>query len=192
MWQPKAGLSAKEHFTALVGSLLALLVFGLLWSFAATGDTVSLEHPADPGGEPYPSIFFSPEFDYLRAFRRLLYGILDQCMLGARAKKPIGFAITNRHSFASFLYQRCNHKCRHGSVIGTDKQNPGKFAIAVLARYTPDLNAAIARAHVGQWALALRDGDSLFGAELGFLGDAGQPWRCQGLASRDCDGGGGG
>ena len=129
VWQPKAGLSAKEHLTALVGSLLALLVFGLLVSFAATGATVSLEHPADPGAEPYPSIFFSREFDCLRAFCRLLYGTLNQCMFGARTK-----AIFNRHNFASFLFQRCNHKFRYESVIGTDKQNPGKFATAALAR----------------------------------------------------------
>ena len=83
-----------------------MLVIGLLGSFAAIGATVSLEHPADPGAEPYPSIFFFPEFDYLRAFCRLLYGTLDQCMFGARTTKPTGSAITNRHSFASFLVQR--------------------------------------------------------------------------------------
>ena len=186
VWQPKSGLSSKERMSALVGSLLALLVIGLLGEFACYGATVSLEHPADPAAEPYPSIFCTPEFAYFRSFCSLLYGILDQCMFGAETKKPTGLGITNRNGRAASLLQRCCHTYRHKSVIGADRNNPGVFATAALARYPSGLNECLAAAHVDQWCDSLRGTGEVFGPVLGQGNPAALPWRAEGVSTPQC------
>ena len=97
--------------------MLALLVIGLLGEFECLGATVSLEHPAVPSAEPFPSIFNSPEFHCFKAFRSLLYGTLNQCMFGAETMKPTRLGITNRQGRAAGLLLRCFHNYKDKSVI---------------------------------------------------------------------------
>ena len=111
---------------------------------------MSLEHPADPGHEPYPSLFHSDEFRYLCAACVMLYSTLDQCRYGGETKKPTGLAISNYEQQAQRFHLRCNHRSKHKSVIGPSADGSGKFATAILARYPSGLNEALAQCHVAQ------------------------------------------
>ena len=120
--------------------------------------------------------FHSPEIRYFKSFCSLLYGTLDQSMIGAETMKPTGLGITNRQGRAAGLLLRCCHNYKHKNVIGTDHNNPGVFATAALARYPPSLNNSLAAAHVEQWCEAIRDRGLPFGPECGRGSPAEAPW----------------
>ena len=54
---------------------------------SASGGGHFLEHPADPGGDPYPSIWSTEELRGLEAQTWAVRLLVHQCMLGGRARK---------------------------------------------------------------------------------------------------------
>ena len=91
-----------------LGSLLLKAVLRLFGSLALCGGTFLLEHPADPGQAPYPSIWSLPETNELKKNTGAETIRLDQCMFGQPFRKAT-FIMTNAFSDTTQLQRRCCH-----------------------------------------------------------------------------------
>eukprot|EP00959_Pyramimonas_sp_CCMP1952_P280632 5865935-Pyramimonas_sp.AAC.1 len=80
-----------------MGSAQLLSSLRVLRAIALRGGSVSLEHPADPGKPPFPSIFATPEVleweEVLGAYRVTF----PQCMWGCPALKLTTISGTAKH-----------------------------------------------------------------------------------------------
>ena len=55
------GLEGKDLLRCVVGSWLARVAMAVTRSLAMCGSSASLEHPSDPGKEPFPSLWLTDE-----------------------------------------------------------------------------------------------------------------------------------
>lgn len=150
-WYPLSYCTDSERLAVQVGSVLFLLVAGLLGEIAMKGGWVVLEHPADRGREPYPSFFCTEELkDFCQRFK-LQYRIIHQCRYGAVSKKPTGLIMPPG---GRKLQLHCNHTRRHKMLIGLD--SCGKFRTTPAAKYPPKLCEVLAEVFFDRW-LAVRD-----------------------------------
>ena len=90
---------------------------------ATAGGVISMEHPADRGFAPYPSIWDTTLWKDLQRKHQINLTTFDQCRLGAPSEKPTTLAL-NGSSYAPLHGTRCNHG-RHASLIGRNVD--GKF-----------------------------------------------------------------
>ena len=122
----------------------ALLEFSIafLSVLEKRGGTILLEHPADPGRSPFPSIWVLPLVKDLvnRKGMRAITG--HQCRWGAISAKPTTLA-GNLEDLEDFeLY--CNHPEGHPVIIGFDEAT-GAFRSRKAQTYPPDLSEFMAR-----------------------------------------------
>jgi hypothetical protein len=143
-WEPLPGLSAREVTQHALSSLLALAcleIYVLVWR---AGGLSGLEHPADPGREPYPSLFAS---DHCKFVQELVGGALvylDQCEFGACSKKPTNMMFSEVE--ASDLDRHCTHPGGHPPLRGLS--DSGDFKTTPAAAYPSDLNQSLAQVYV--------------------------------------------
>eukprot|EP00969_Alexandrium_andersonii_P161609 7142645-Alexandrium_andersonii.AAC.1 len=57
-----------------------------------SGGGASMEHPADPGCAPYPSIWNAEAYREFSRDWAMQLAVFDQCRLGAPSRKPTGLA----------------------------------------------------------------------------------------------------
>ncbi|CAK0804568.1 unnamed protein product, partial [Prorocentrum cordatum] len=126
------GLSAWEAERVAESSTLTLNLLALCEACGQSGGAFLIEHPEDPGREPYPSIWNTKEvldFERRRSSQRAR---LDQCMLGGRTKKPtcLSGALQGVEALSEL---RCDGPRTHESAEG--KLADGAFRTSPLAQY---------------------------------------------------------
>jgi len=112
-----------------------------------------LEHPADPGVAPFPSLFATAECLALQQASGAVLVTLDQCRFGAPSRKSTTILSTIPN--VSALELRCNHKGHDLVLVGLDEH--GRFRTAAAQEYPAALCEAFAQ-------VALADPD-LFSAD---------------------------
>ena len=110
----------------------------------------SLEHPEDPGCEPFASVWATSEMQQLLASRSAASVGLDLCRFGAPSRKPTRVAgvLPDLES----LGLRCCHRSHPVRLEG--RSAIGGFATAAAQAYPPAFNAALAARHLAHAALA--------------------------------------
>ena len=101
----------KERIACLLGTHLFLIVLRLLMLVHNTGGWYGLEHPADPGCEPFSSFWHSAEMRFFLEWSGGTLCHLHQCRFGAPSVKPTTIA-SNDPGFEA-LACRCKHAGGH-------------------------------------------------------------------------------
>ena len=99
-----------------------------------------LEHPRDPGKDPYPSFFHSSAADLLRA-QGMTDVVFDQCRFKAAAKKPTQMLLNRDDHLQSLQNHFCNHQWHEPHIgLGTT----GQFKTFPLAQYPKEFCSRLA------------------------------------------------
>ena len=118
--------------------IACIKLFGVL---AEEGGIFILEHPRDPGGPPFPSIWDLELTKELRSKSGASLTDLDQCMFGQEAQKGT-FIMSNADTAPRHLDRRCCHS--NHAVVLTGQNTDGSFRTAAAQTYPSGLCRAIA------------------------------------------------
>ena len=149
------GGSKKNRLRLAVGSWLFRVALAIIKSLALTGASSSLEHPADPEVQPYPSIWDMEETAAVEAIshsaRKLTFKRrnLWQCMYSGPTPKPTTITLNCVNS--EKLCRKCIHGRNHEGVQSSgfvDASGPGRFATAKLKEYPAPLCKKLAKVHL--------------------------------------------
>ena len=128
---------------------------GILKEVIMYGGSGTLEHPADPGRAPFPSIWNTDEMRNWIGDLGLETVTFPQCMMGAAAKKET--TIAGRASdLEGHLQARCGHAYHSATLSGKDET--GKFRTKVSQAYPPELCRRLALAH-RDYIVARKEGE---------------------------------
>ena len=139
-WSCLPNRTSRENHSVDIGTALALICIGMLGEARIFGAWVGGEHPADRGCEPYPSIFCSTEIQQLCSIVRLCIYVIDQCMFGAKTRKPTGLVLPYGND--EFV-RTCNHTQGHTQLFGWDSAGQC-FRTTAATAYPSGLSQALA------------------------------------------------
>ena len=128
-WVCLDGRSRAEQALCNLGSCIMLACVYLLG--LAHYCWRGLEHPKDPGSEPFPSFLATKASTLLQA-QGMKTIRFDQCRFGANARKPTQMLISQSDLVGRLGGHFCNHTC-HTPHIGKNKA--GGFMTTPLAAY---------------------------------------------------------
>ncbi|CAK0828932.1 unnamed protein product [Prorocentrum cordatum] len=138
------GHSGGDAKKVKLGNAQLLSSSRILKSIGLKGGSVSVEHPADPGCPPFPSIFVTKELMDWEAHLGAYRATSPQCMRGCPALKlttPTG---------AAFGVQRfvrpCAHENHSASLCGEDES--GRFRTRAAQAYSFHFCRTLAECHV--------------------------------------------
>ena len=135
VWFPLPDLKPNEIRSVVLGSLLAISCLDLIARVGGRRCWAMLEHPADPGRAPFPSVFCS---DLLKRVQHHIRGsvvLLHQCRFDAMSVKPTMLLTTDPDLDRPGLM--CNHHGRHTVLAG--RTADGAFRTTAAAAYPPAL-----------------------------------------------------
>ncbi len=117
-WCPwgRSDLTAHEHDRLVEVNTLAVNYLSLCEALALRGGIYALEHPEDPGEDPFPSLFNTDLLKSMEARAGGKHTGLDQCALGGPTQKPTG--ISNNIEALPARGPRCPGNHRHGKSTG--------------------------------------------------------------------------
>ena len=144
VWEPLPGLIPRELKAVVLGTLLVVSCLGLLARLGGRKYWRMLEHPADPGRHPYPSVFAT---DLMREVRSFIDGqvvTLRQCRFGAPPVKPTMLLSNGLGLRRTGLL--CNHHGKHQVLAGRNAS--GGFRTTVAAAYPSPLCRFVAESAV--------------------------------------------
>ncbi len=133
-------LTPAEALQVKLANLLMINFMGLCEEVHAVGGAFFMEHPEDPGLDPYPSIFATETFPAFQGRTGCRLDVLDQCMYGGPAKKGTGLAHTLEALTGGML--RCDGRHNHGPSSGKNSQ--GVFHSRRLQTYPSAMNSLLA------------------------------------------------
>ncbi|CAK9030997.1 unnamed protein product [Durusdinium trenchii] len=139
-WSCLPNRTSRENHSVDIGTALAFICIGMLGEARIFGAWVGGEHPADRGCEPYPSIFCSTEIQQLCSIVRLCIYVIDQCMFGAKTRKPTGLVLPYGND--EFV-RTCNHTQGHTQLFGWDSAGQC-FRTTAATAYPSGLSQALA------------------------------------------------
>ena len=137
VWKPLPHLSEYERHTCDTGSYLVLKCLSLMCDLHDCDGTALLEHPADRGHDPYPSIINTDECKELLQYCSSHRRYIDQCMFGACSRKPTEIILPEKVDPDHNLFQHgitCCHRGGHKPVLGKD---PMETCRAVSSTFEP-------------------------------------------------------
>lgn len=129
-----------------LASTLMVNFIGLCEELHRMGGSFFLEHPADPGRDPYPSIFATELFKAFQERTGCVVTLLHQCMFGGPCLKPTMIAHTLEGIIRGALLCDGGHKHEPSRGIGPG----GTFHTRRLQTYPSALNDMLA------WACVLK------------------------------------
>ncbi len=174
-WNALPYCSETERQAVRVGSVLFLLVLGLLGEVRFRGGWICLEHPADRGREPYPSFFCTDVVTQFKQLCKLRYFVLDQCMYGAVSRKPTGLLLP---LFSHSIEKFCNHGKNHPVLIGLS--NSGGFRTTPAAQYPSQFCEALSGLFIHRYHVGVKHGYALpFKTLHGNDPEFKEPWASQ-------------
>ena len=107
--------------------------------------TALLEHSADRGHDPYPSIFNTAECNELLQYCSSHRCYVDQCMFGASFRKPTEIILPEKVDPDHNPFQddiTCCHRGGHQPLLGKDPK--GSYRTTPAAQYPPRFSHALA------------------------------------------------
>ena len=109
------------------------------------GGSYIWEHPEDPGHDPYPSIFATPEFKALLERTGGHEYPFHQCALGGSTQKPTTLAgnVLGLEDFPKYRCPGLSGSHQHGSSLGFDEA--GHFRTRRLQTYPPGMCSLLAK-----------------------------------------------
>ena len=128
-------LSGWEAERVTEANVLLFNFLGLCEAVRAQSGSFLIEHPADPGEPPYPSIWILEATQGLAARAGTEVIVIDQCMYGGAAQKPTGL-LSNLLGISDGIL-RCDGRHTHSQSAGLDSD--GKFATRRLQAYPSGL-----------------------------------------------------
>ena len=127
-------LTASQKARVREGNVLMVNFLALAEAVSSRGGGHLLEHPADPGGDPYPSIWSTEELLGLEARTLAVRLLIHQCMFGGRARKDTFLSGTLDGLLRDPIL--CDRSHSHSAYIGGCVN--GEFKSRELATY-PEL-----------------------------------------------------
>ncbi len=137
------------------GNLLMVNFLALLEGVAVRGGIHLMEHPDDPGEEPFPSIWDTEQCRVVERRTGARRCKLHQCPFGARARKPTCLS-TNIEGFPE-LGPQCSGDHQHERGMG--RKVGGVFRSQRLASYPPALCRYMAERLVGVFVRWSKSGE---------------------------------
>ena len=131
-------LSPHEQRRVQEANILLIHFLALCEAVSSRGGAHLLEHPADPGRYPYPSIFDTELVQQVEDRTSAIRTLLDQCAVGGIAQKPTCLSGTLENMLE--LSAKCpgvSATHTHGKSHGRDEA--GGFFSRRLARYPSEL-----------------------------------------------------
>ena len=141
-------LTTSEKKKLQLGNDLLWAMVRCFWALLEVGACGWMEHPTDPGMEPFPSIWITAWLtDFMEAAKALVLD-LDQCMYGQAARKRtrvmlFGLPPPAKVLAKKLLKKQCNHT-RHQMVL-TGKFEDGTFKTSISQVYPSGLCKALAQ-----------------------------------------------
>ena len=130
------------------GTKILEACISILWEIWESGGSTSLEHPEDPGTEPFPSIWVTRLITNFEAATGSKRRLLDQCSFGALSRKPTCISMTTDVAErVPEMEKRCICTGKHKKVLIGLRQDGLGFVSTSAARYPWQLNLAIAARH---------------------------------------------
>ena len=116
----------------------------VLSAIMIAGGSGTLEHPADPGRAPFPSIFVTDLIkNWVKDF--LLQSVsFAQCMFGCPAKKETT-VVGRADQMEENLGRQCSHVRHPAQLCGVDET--GKFRTRIAQAYPSGMCRALAETH---------------------------------------------
>ena len=153
LWgRPDIG-SGRDSLRLEVGNWLLRVALACMSALAYAAASSSLEHPKDPGVDPFPSIWIMEEVKVAEeaehAQRKLPFirRDLDQCMYTAPAKKSTTITLNCVNS--AKLERKCIHKGKHSALVeGKDPEDNSRFNTAKLKEFPKPLCRKLAKVHL--------------------------------------------
>ena len=117
-----------------LGTALLRASLDIIGAVCLAGGIGLLEHPRDPGCQPYPSIWVLPGVMQLSKRAGLITNMLDQCRYGQKAQKAttvgaFGQAVLTS-SARELLSRRCNHWTHEEVLSGQNADGTFKTSAA--------------------------------------------------------------
>ncbi|CAK0805124.1 unnamed protein product [Prorocentrum cordatum] len=138
------GHSGDDAKKVKLGNAQLLSSLRILKAIGLKGGSVSIEHPADPGCPPFPSIFVTKELVDWEAQLGAYRVTFPQCMRGCPALKLTTLTGT---AFGMQRFVRpCVHENHSASLCGKDES--GRFRTRVAQAYPSDFCRMLAECHV--------------------------------------------
>ena len=141
-------MTASEQKKIFLGTRLLLAALELIEALCGSGGLALLEHPRDPGGPPFPSIWNLPEMKRLLDLTGGKMMFIEQCMYGLAAKKETTIGIfggaANEEDVQRHLRRRCTHSSHALRLEGFNKD--GSFKTSLAQVYPSGLCRALAKA----------------------------------------------
>jgi len=142
------GLSRKDREKTELHTRLMRTNFELMDELAAVGATVSMEHPADPGRDPFPSIWDTSLCGTFVKRWKATRVTFPQCVFGAMSKKPT-MMMTVGMDPSVFREAECPHSVHGQVLVGRDEA--GEFKTRQAQAYPPPFCREIAEMHLTAW-----------------------------------------
>ncbi len=128
-------LNSKERCRVTESNVLTLNALALCEGCSSRGGGHGIEHPADPGEDPFASIWGTPEVQEFEARTGSRRHILHQCMYGGPVRKPT--CISGNLEGLDSEGRLCDNMREHDRRFGLNDR--GEFRSHELARYPADL-----------------------------------------------------
>ena len=145
-------MSAAERRQVTLASTLLTNTLRIMAAISKIGGKFILEHPRDPGHDPYPSIWELPEVRELQKASQGQLLLLDQCRYGQKAKKPTTL-LTNATAKIEDLSMRCCHQEHPVTLQGKDEA--GAFRTSAAQTYASELCKPIAEVLLEEFRLMM-------------------------------------
>ncbi len=133
----RADASPTEKARLGEANVLMLNSLGLMEPCVLHGGLALLEHPEDPGEDPYPSIWNTEEWRGFASRCGCTKCSIDQCPFGCVARKPTGLG-TNIDGFVQDQ-PRCSGKHKRCFEGLGRKDDQGAYRSRRLATYSPEM-----------------------------------------------------
>ena len=110
---------------------VVLAAISLVEAVILAGGSGTIEHPADPGQSPYPSIIFMlPVMISMESRVQVTRWTFSQCMWGCPARKLTTITgVADAAAIEAFVSAGCNHKKHVASLSGVDESGLSAFEL---------------------------------------------------------------
>ena len=141
----RPGLSRDQQDRCDLHSLLVWHSWEILEELHKVGGGGTLEHPIDPGSDPFPSMWGTSEFADFAQMVEMETVSFPQCALGQAAKKETTLGFTPKVGAVRSRFEglRCTHR-KHASLEGKDEK--GVFKTRAAQSYPAEMCKQLAQA----------------------------------------------
>ena len=139
-------LCAKMRKKVELSNAMLVACVLIIEAIICAGGSGTIEHPADPGKPPFPSIFCLPMLIEMERRVGATRWTFTQCMWGCPAKKLTTITgVADNAAMEEFVKKWCTHKKHEAELCGVDET--GHFRTRVAQAYPQAMCKQLALAH---------------------------------------------